>query len=154
MSKPVRVEWIGVRSPFDDDQMWFRKTTNKLPKDVEDELVAISELITPLIRTPYKTSRRMTEREGFSKEYLWDYRRNRYICEMTELDAERLFKAGDEAEFRNLDDPAHDDRTAVVPERFMTEMLRRYVMGVKNGPLVVVTGRQARATLDEIRQTR
>ena len=135
--KTYRVEWIGAKSPLDDDKTTYLKITNRLNPEEIGLLEAVADMIAPLIRQYGRTVRVKGPSVGYSKTYRWGSRN--FFQDMTERDMTFLFKHDrDQAEFRNHDDPAHDDRVPVVPQLLVDRYLYDILAKVSAGPLVRV----------------
>lgn len=137
---PRRIEWIGVRSPLQDDRIAYRKMAG-LYSDKEDVLLeAVADLVAPLIRQPGSTARVVGIRQGLSKDYKWGPKR--FILDMPDIDADRLFTFPDEYEWRDLENPEHDNRRPVVPWQYINKMLWRIMQEAANGPGLVLKGQR------------
>lgn len=133
-----RVEWIGVTSPREDMRVTMREI-HGLYTDLEEvTLEAVAQLVAPLIRQQGHTMRGRGVAEGLSKDYWWGPKH--FICEMEDIDADRLFTHPDEYEWRDLDNPDHDDRVPVVPWPWVTQVLWRIMQEAQNGPGVYLKG--------------
>lgn len=140
-----RVEWIGVISPLQDDRIVYRKMQRMYNDDEEVLLEAVADLVSPLIRQHASTARVKGRPDGYSKTYQWGP--FHFVCEMEEIDADRLFANDpDEHEFRDLDNPAHDDRQPVVPWQYINKMLHRIMQEAANGPGIVKKGERVART--------
>ncbi len=146
-----RIEWIGVRSPLQDERIVYRKIHHLYTDDEEVLLEAIAGLLAPLIRQYGSTARAKGKVDGYSKEYLWGPRH--FVQEMPDIDADRLFRQDpDEYEYRDLGESAHDAREPVVPWSYITASLNRIMIEAANGPEVVLKGqRVAHTDLDAAR---
>lgn len=143
-----RVEWIGVKSPLQDDRISLRKMLGLYTNDEEVLLESVAIMVAPLIRQHLSTAREKTERDGYSHTYLWGPRW--YVCEMEDIDADRLFKHDpDEYEFRDLDNPDHDERQPIVPWPLINKMLYRIMQEARNGPGVVLASEVTTANRQE-----
>lgn len=139
MVKTHRVEWIGARSPLEDDTISFKKMIGFYTDDIELALEAISNAVSPLIRQYGSTVRKKGPADGLSKHYQWGPRA--FICDVDEIDVERLFKHPDHDEFRDLDNPDHDDRRPEIPWYFLTAKIEQVIREAENGPKLVLASR-------------
>lgn len=154
MVATCRVEWIGVRSPKDDARVMYRKLNNLLNPDQLARIEAISQLVLPMIRHGRRHGRLLTTRMGYSRTYAFGPGSHPFVHEMTEADAKRLFISPDEAEFRNLDNPDHDDRVPVVPVHFFDKVMRDLWLEIENGPGVALVGVNGVNTVGDVQDFR
>lgn len=134
-----RVEWIGAKSPLEDDTIAFRKMVGFYTSDIEVALEAIANAISGLIRQSGSTIRAKGPSDGLSKHYRWGPRN--FVCEVEEIDVKRLFDHPDEDEFRDLDNPDHDNRTPQVPWYFLTAKIEAIIREAENGPKLVLAAK-------------
>lgn len=148
-----RVEWIGCKGPKDDDMIRFRLSAGLYTEEEARQINAAEVLIKPMIRQ-YGSTRRVKTKDdvaGYSKEYVWG--EFNFVVEMEDIDADRMFsKDPDEAQFRDLDNPDHDDRVPVVPWTYVTKKLWDIMEAAKNGPQLVQVGVQNAGTSRQVSQ--
>lgn len=141
MSGRRAIEWIGVRSPMQDERITHRKIMGLYSDKEEVLLEAVAKLVSPLIRQPGSTARGKGPADGYSEHMVWGPRY--FVYEMLDVDADRLFKHDpDEYEFRDLNNPDHDDRKPIVPWPYINSALYRIIQEAENGPNVVLKGQR------------
>lgn len=146
-----RVEWIGVKSPKDDEMIRFRMSAGLYTPDQERSIRLSDSLTKPLIRVWGTTIRRKGPRSaaGYSKHYEWGPRH--FVCKMEDIDADRMFSMDpDEHEFRDLDNPDHDDRVPIVPWKFITQRLYDIMREAENGPQLVRVGGTSASNIQQV----
>lgn len=136
--KVYRIEWIGAASPQADDRVVYRKIMGMYTQEQQDLLDQATERIIPLIRQDGSTQRVLSPRSGFSRRYVFGYRRGTFVQEMAEEDVKHLFsdKYPDGPEFKNLDDPSHADRKPIVPWAFVDRIIYDILREAAAGPIV------------------
>lgn len=136
--KTYRVEWIGAASPQADDRVVYRKLMGLYTQEQQDLLDQATKKIIPLIRQDGTTQRVLSERAGFSRRYVFGFRRGTFVQEMTEEDVKHLFseRYPDGPEFKNLDDPAHADRVPIVPWAYIDKIIYDILREASTGPII------------------
>lgn len=140
--KVHRISWIGVKSPLEDDRIVYRKLIGAYTPDEVETLEAVAEIVSPLIVQEGHTGRLLGPRQGLSRTYQWGPRPGTFVQDVAEVDVDRLFAMPDGAEFRDLDNPEHDERKPEVPWHYVDAVLHRILMQAHNGPGVFLTGVQ------------
>jgi hypothetical protein len=120
-----------------DDRIIYRKLIGKYNPDELALLEAVAKILAPMIRQYGKTVRSKGPKDGYSQPYRWGSKN--FMCDMAEIDVDRLFHHDpDEGEFRDHDNPAHDNRVASIPETLVKYQLHKILTEAWNGPLVRV----------------
>lgn len=145
MGATRQVEWIGVMSPLQSERVTMRKILHLYSDQDEVDLEALADFLSPLIRQPGSTARAKGMADGLSQDYQWGPRH--YVLTMQDIDADRLFNHHpDEYEFRDRDNPAHDERTPIVPWEYLKANVFRILEEARNGPGVVLVNERSATT--------
>lgn len=141
IGKTRRVEWIGARSPMSDNRVIYRKIMGLYEPDMLAALENASKAMAPLVRVQGTTARLLSTKMGYSREYKFGSRKGTYIQEMSVDDAKHLFdeRNPDRFEFRDLDNPEHDDREPIVPWAYVDRLVYAALKDAVAGPLVTVS---------------
>lgn len=136
-----RVEWIGAASPQADDRVVYRKLMRLYTQEQLNALDDASAKIQTIIRQDGKTARKLTTRYGFTRDYLFGHRRGTFVQDMDADDVKHLFsdEYPDSAEFKNLDDPAHEHRVPIVPWAYIDKLIYDILRQAASGPIIQVT---------------
>lgn len=149
--KTHRVQWIGVKSPKEDDRVVYRILMGLYNDDELETLDAVAEIVSPLIVQEEHTGRILNERNaGLSKSYQWGPRRGTFVQDVDEIDVARIFALADQAEFRDLENPDHDHRTPEVPWHYVDQVIYKILTEAHNGPDVYIVGAEHHATTQSL----
>lgn len=138
MTTYLNIEWIGVKSPTTDEVVDYLKLVGYYTPLQESTLDAVNILLAPRIRQAGTRIRELLAEHlpggtsGLSQSYRWGPHRPMYVQRVTENDARVILSCSNEYEFRNLDDPAHDNRVPIVPPEFINDVLHRILVQAQN----------------------